>query len=265
MLKPGYSTKLLQGQRLDHILERGAEIGYACAEIWMHQVWSSGISSKEIKDIAEGLGLTLQIHMDTSDINLTSNNEAIRQTSLDETLRAIDFAAEVGAGVVTVHPGRKTSNKDVTAPETLLERQIDAFRQLAERAEEKDVLIGAENMEARDLEIARTESYLKDILDAVNNDHLKTTLDIAHLQSIGDPLELTNSWSLPIANVHVSQAGERMHYPLFDEDNGKIAYAGIKSILKSKYDGFLIVEGYEKGKEDENLAKSYAWLEQFCN
>ncbi len=264
MFKPGISSKLMQGYSLSEILSCASEIGFGGAELWMHQVQESGMGAAELKKLAADLGVVLQVHMDTRDVNLASTNRVIREASLHQVMSAIDFAADLEARVVTVHPGRITGEKEPILVGTLWEYQIEAFALLARRAEDRGVLIGAENMEKRPNEFVLTEADAAKIVRAVGSDSLGTTLDVAHLDSVCNVPEAVAAWSLPIVNIHVSQSGARMHLPIFDDEAGNIDFKRVFPLLASKYSGLLIVEGYVRGRERENFLRSYEWLERIC-
>lgn len=211
--------------------------------------------------MAAGVGLTCQIHMDTRDVNLASTNRVIREASLKQVLSAIEYAADLGAGVLTVHPGRLSEEKEAVSSQEVWNYQIAAFAVLAHKVEsKKNLVIGIENMEKRLKEFVLTETDIRKIIQAVGSNSLKATLDVAHLHSTSNVTSAIEAWQLPIANVHISQSNAQMHLPVFFKEAVGIDYANIFPLLIAKYQGFLVVEGYLRGKEKENVKKSYEWL-----
>ena len=259
----GVSSKLMQGLPLEEILRSASLTGFKGVEIWMHQAEESGMSAAGIKSLAADLGLQLQVHMDTRDVNLTSSNKAIREASICQVLSAIDFSADIGSRTIAVHPGKKTGGKELITMERLWELQIEAFTILSGRAEQQNVLVCVENMENEKGEFVLFESDVRRIIQSVGSAGLGTTLDIAHLASHGDAVQALAAWTLPVNNVHISQAGAKMHLPIFAENDVLIDYQKVFPLLTSKYSGMLVVEGYIKGQEKETLLRSYEWLSQF--
>ncbi len=260
MLKLAISSKIMQGFSLEEIINYTARTGFAGLELWMNQVQESGIAAGKLKEILSEAGLTGQIHMDTRDVNLASTNRVIREASLKQVLSAIKYAAGLGAGVITVHPGRLSEEKEVGSSQEVWDYQIAAFAALAHMAESHNLVIGIENMEKRPKEFVLTETDIRKIIEAVGSNNLQATLDVAHLHSAGDVTPAIAAWQLPIANVHISQSNGQMHLPIFSEEAGGIDYAHIFPLLIVKYQGFLVVEGYLRGQEKENVKKSYEWL-----
>ena len=265
----GVSSKLMQGFPLEEILRLASITGFAGVEIWMHQVEDSGMSAAVIKKLAADLGLVLQVHMDTRDVNLTSSNKAIREASVSQALSAIDFSADLGSRIITAHPGRMTSGKELITRERLWELQIEAFAALSHLAEQRNVLVCVENMENEKGEFVLFESDVGRIIQSVGGVGLGVTLDVAHLASHNagfagnDTAQAVAAWKTPINNVHISQAGAKMHMPIFAENDTLIDYQKVFSLLTAKYSGMLIVEGYIKGQEKETLSRSFQWLCQF--
>lgn len=256
----GISSKLMQGYSLEEIFRCAAENGFGGVELWMNQAEESGMGAAKVKELADNFGIALQVHMDTRDVNLASTNRAIREACLRQVLSAVDFAADCGARVVTVHPGRITSEKEMVERETLWGYQFEAFAALARRAQDRGVLVGVENMEKRANEFVLTQADVEKILRSVDSDSLGTTLDVAHLASIGGVPEAIEAWRLPIVNVHISQSGAKMHLPVFDDVSGTIDFQKVFPPLSRKYAGMLVVEGYVRGGEKENIRRTGEWL-----
>ena len=259
----GVSSKLMQGFPLEEILRLASVTGFEGVEIWMHQAEESGMSAAALKKLAADLGLILQVHLDTRDVNLTSSNKAIREASIAQALSAIDFSADLGSRIITAHPGRITGGKELITRERLWELQIEAFTALSCRADQRNVLVCVENMENEKGEFVLFESDVRRITQSVGSAGLGVTLDVAHLASHGDTTQEVAAWTLPVNNVHISQAGAKMHLPIFTEKDAVIDYQKVFPLLAARYSGMLIVEGYIRGQEKENLLRSYQWLRQF--
>ena len=259
----GVSSKMMQGFPLEEFLHSASSAGFKGVEVWMHQAEDSGMGAAGIKNLAADLGLVLQVHMDTRDVNLTSSNKAIREASISQVLSAIDFSADLGSRTIAVHPGRMTGGKELITMEQLWEYQIEAFKVLSRRAGQKNVLVCVENMENEKGEFVFSESDVRRIIQSAGGTGLGVTLDVAHLASHGDAAQAVAAWTLPINNVHISQAGTKMHLPIFAENDALVDYKKVFPLLNERYSGMLVVEGYIKGQEKETLLQSYQWVCQF--
>jgi len=227
----------MQSFNLEEIIHYTAKTGFEGLELWMNQVQESGITVRKLKKMAAGASLICQIHMDTRDVNLASTNRVIREASLRQVLSAIEYAGNLEAGIITVHPGRLSEEKEVVSNQEVWNYQIAAFAALAHKAESKNLVIGIENMEKRPKEFVLTETDIRKIIQAVGSNSLQTTLDVAHLHSTGDVTPAIEAWQLPIANVHISQSNAQMHLPIFLKEAGGIDYAHIFPPLNAKYQG----------------------------
>lgn len=263
MFKTAISSKVLQGLPLTEIIEYAAWLGFDGIELWMHQLADCGLSLKQVKKCLQMNYLSCQIHAETRDTNLASTNPGIRAESLRQAILAIECASYLDAPVITIHPGRLTSKKDLSSREDLWDLQIKAFGELARLAAQTRLIIGIENMETRDKEFIVQEEHLSRIIKSVGSHSLMATLDIAHLYSMGNLYDSLDNWTLPLVNVHISQASSQMHLPIHAGPPGAIDYTRVFPVLARRYSGFLVVEGYQPGKEKDNARKSMEWLKSF--
>ena len=102
---------------------------------------------------------------------------------------SLELAAECGAGIVVIHPGRVHPAIWVDASERLLVMERDLLQRLGERAYKLGVNIAYENMSPNRRIIAGTEtSYALDLealakqLEAVDHPSVVACLDVSHAQ-----------------------------------------------------------------------------------
>jgi sugar phosphate isomerase/epimerase len=261
LFKTAISSKVLQGLPLPNIIEYAARLGFDGIELWMHQLAGCGWSLKQIKECLQKHYLCCQVHAETRDTNLASTNPGIRAESLRQAAYAIQCARDLDASVITIHPGRLTSQKDLCTRDHLWDLQVKAFDELAVLAGKAGLVIGIENMEARDKEFVVGEEHLARIIRSIDSPHLMATLDIAHLYSTGSLYSSLDNWTLPLVNVHISQASGEMHLPIHARPPGAIDYTKVFPALARRYSGFLVVEGFQAGQEKDNARKSMEWLQ----
>lgn len=258
------STEAYRLLPLRQALERIAGDGFEGAEIWVDHMWRSDMPAGDVRRLAEALSLGLTAHAVHRDINLTSANAGIRAESLKQVVESLQVAREMGARVVTVHPGHLSTVKDDPAPD-YWDRQIDAFCRISDEAGRYGLTVGAETMEYRPAEFMLTAESMIRLLDAVDHPALGITLDIAHLYTLGDALAYAGDLR-KIVNVHISDAApSKMHLPIGD---GAITFMGdtLGHLMTKGYDGALVVEGSFPGVEREtsrnNLARMTSLREE---
>lgn len=256
MFTTGTSSDVLRSLSLQEAIEVVSRKGFSGIELWMGHIKSSQLTVQEIKALLKKNNLSYQIHADVRDINLTSINLGIRKESIRQTMETIEFAKELEASLITLHPGRMSSTKD--RPEDLWPIQIESFKEIGKYSEQLGIKIGLENMEKRSKEFVMTNEDVTRIITEVDNPYIGLTLDLAHCHSIGDVGAFVDSVNVPIFNVHISQASKnKMHLPFHTEAEDRIDFEPILPKLFQKYDGLLINESYEHGKEIETLSVAH--------
>lgn len=252
MFTIGTSSDVLRHLSLPEAIEVVSSKGFDAIELWMGHLTSSSLTIPEIKSLLKQYHLDYQIHADVRDVNLTSINPGIRKESIKQTLETIEYAKELGAQLITLHPGRMSSSKD--RPEDLWPAQIESFKEIANYSEQLGIKIGLENMEKRAKEFVLTHEDVARIITEVDNPYLGLTLDLAHCHSIADVDTFVDSVNVPIFNVHISQASKKkMHLPFGTEVEDRIQFESVLPKLYQKYQGVLVNESYEYGKELDTL------------
>lgn len=71
--------------------------------------------SKQIRQVKEEINMQLTMHAASWDLNLSSLNTGIRKQSVQEIIRSIELASQIGADNITFHPGKLTlADSDVS-------------------------------------------------------------------------------------------------------------------------------------------------------
>ncbi len=254
----GMSTKVMRDYSLGKTIDILHDIGYEAVELWVDDLLHANTSEKEIIKRLEQYEMHKSVHLLTEDLNIASFNEGIRKESIYQQKEGIKRAAEIGAKVVTLHPGRKTAK--TRTMEEAWKVQLDAIAELAQTAKQQKVTLCVEGMEKLAGEFVQTIVDLKRILDYCNDSKLAVTLDVAHLQTIGNPKQMiSEAVCLNIGIVHISQAtNEKPHLPVFSEE-GEVSFIDVFHELKHVYDGALIIEGYISGHGIHIAQESMKW------
>lgn len=252
----GASTLFFRERSVKEALEAIVNAGYTAAEVWVEHLWWTGERPADVAARAHSLGLTLSAHAASYDLNIASSNAGIRQESLRQVALSVAMAAEMGVQIIVVHPGRLSSSRDRV--EDFWDRLFDAVERIEQWALEHDVRVGLELMERRPREFFMTPEDGERLMSHTWN-HVGLTVDIAHLKTLGDPVELLSrvhpAW---IAHVHLSDnLPHQTHVPL---GQGCIDLRAALSTLGTRYNGLVSLEGYVPGRGEEVVTANLAYL-----
>jgi sugar phosphate isomerase/epimerase len=162
---------------------------------------------------------SITVHAPVLDLNPCSINPRVAAVSLEYIVRSIRLAELMGAGVLTVHPGRRTTKRPPSdADFARFDRYITLLREAAEKT---DIPISMENMEPLVNSLLCTPERMRDLLDT--EPWLHFTLDVSHAIS-GKTDDLFTYLELcgdRLTNVHISRVeGKRLHLPLDNHPDG---------------------------------------------
>jgi len=247
MLQIGASHRLLWNLPLDKSIQKLAEIGYRCIELWAeppHLIPAqfSADERKHLLNLLSELAVEPTVHASSWDLNISSLNPTIRRISIDLVKESIDLAADINAKLVAVHPGRASSSKG-EAQETR-NTLIKALHELVEKANSKGIVLALENMEQRPREIITTSNDLKTLIQEVNSPRLVGLVDIAHANTVTDPIGFLKDCLSILGHVHISDNNglSPTHLPL---GKGTIDLTKIfQTLVEEEYDGKVVIEGF---------------------
>ena len=180
---------------------------------------------------------------------LVSSDPSGRARRIDFTRRAIDVAADLGAGCVSLWSG---VGRDGAAHETLWNRLADGLAAIVACAERAGVVVAFEPEPGMVIDTLSRAAMLVDRLGRPSA--LRLTVDVGHMECMGEwPYAAhLRPWHGMIANVHVDDmlACRHEHLPLGTGDvDFTAAIAG------------LAAAGYRGGLHVELPRQSHRWLE----
>lgn len=252
-MRAAISSLLFKSQSLERVIELTREIGISWLEVWSEHLWRDD-DGRLLQKIHKS-GLDISVHGPTGDINITSSNSGIREESLKQVLQAVEEAARMGARVVTVHPGYLTGRQD--GPEAIWDLQIEAFTRIAKRGKDLGILIGMETMEKKAKEVVIHPEIANQIIDAINMENFGITFDISHAHTVMNVVEFIRALR-KIVHIHISDTRSGKVHVLMGE--GEIDFDPVLRALKEKYDGALVIEGWNPKDEMGMVQKSTAFL-----
>jgi sugar phosphate isomerase/epimerase len=180
---------------------------------------------------------------------LVSSDPADRARRIDFTRRAIDVAADLGAGCVSLWSG---VGRDGAALETFGSRLADGLAEIAAHAARVGVIVAFEPEPGMVIDTLARAATLFDRLGRPGA--LRLTVDIGHMECMGEWPSAAHlrPWHGMIANVHVDDmlACRHEHLPLGTGDVDLTAAVAA-----------LAAAGYRGGLHVELPRHSHRWLE----
>ncbi len=252
----GSSTMFFRELPVTRALEVIARASFAGAEVWIEHLWRKGGSPAEVKRRARELGLTLSVHATSYDVNICSTNPGIRRESIRQMVKSLQIAAQLGASTVAMHPGHFSSSRDTMAD--FWDPFVETLIPLDEKAAEYGLHIGMEAMEKRMLEFFVLPRDVLRLFER-NWQAIGLTIDLAHAQTAMNPLEyLAQIPASKIVHAHCSDnSPQQTHMPL---GRGRLDLPAALAALHKKYDGMVILEGYEPGRGEQILPANADYL-----
>lgn len=132
-------------------------------------------------------------------VDLADLNHDARQASIDDLLRALDWAAVIGAQLIVVHPGGLSPMEDFEHRKANL---IESLSRLTEEGQARKIQIGVENM-PKGVYPGSHMNHLAEIVKLVNHESIGLVLDTGHAQISGNLSEETMAARDFLISTHV--------------------------------------------------------------
>lgn len=252
-MQAAISSLLFKSHSLGQVVDLAKDVGVSWLEVWTEHFWRDD-DGRLLHGVSKS-GLDLSVHGPIGDLNITSSNPGIREESLKQVMKGVEEAAKMGARVITVHPGYLTGRQD--GPESIWDMQVEGLTRIAKRGKEVGILVAMETMEKRNKEVVIHPEIANQIIDAVNVENFGVTFDISHAHTVMDVVEFIRSLRR-INHIHISdtKAG-KVHVQMGE---GEIAFGPVLRALREKYDGALVIEGWNPKDEMGMVQKSTNFL-----
>lgn len=234
-MTPGIWTALFAEHPLPEALRELASLGWAAFEVSSEHLCAieeSACPEREIEDAqaaADALGVVLPQAHAYLPADVAHPDRGRREADLARLVRHIEIASRLGTVAVVVHPGGGTAGNGQDAAPEVFERNVAAFRRLAEVAGERGVGIGIENMMFAG---ASKPEDLLELVQAVDRPALGITLDTSHAHVMGlclpDAIRQVGPYLLA---THVSDndgSADQHRTP----GNGAIEWRGVMAALR---------------------------------
>jgi sugar phosphate isomerase/epimerase len=227
---------------MDEIFDFVGEARLDTMEFWIETptFWLRGQPVPDLLDcLARRPGMApLNIHAPILDLNPCSINPKVAAVSVEYTLASVALADRISAGVVTVHPGRRTAKRPPSAPDF---RRFDHYLSLlADAARKSSVRVAIENMEKKVNSLLCAPETVREVLD--REPWLSFTLDISHAMgvSVEEVAAYIDLCGDRLVNVHLGRAnGGTMHLPV---DNSPEMVIILRWLSDAGYRGVITFE-----------------------
>ena len=181
---------------------------------------------------------TITVHAPILDLNPCSINPDVAEVSIHYAVRSVAIAEQLGAHILTLHPGRRTAKRPPGAADfTRFEHYLAALREVAMH---NSLKICMENMEPAVNSFLCTPERVRQLLD--DEPWLFFTLDTSHALAKSDeePLRYIELCHDRLANVHLSRKeGKTLHLPL---DKRPLMATVMHALKDAGYGGPLTLE-----------------------
>lgn len=188
----------------------------------------------------------VSIHALYLELNAGSANPRVRQVTLEELRRSVEFAAAIGPGtVVTVHPGDSAEAPEGLFP-AVRRNTVDVLREVVDLARRRGVRVSIENrgqVKRSMYKYGRSLGELSELRGHLGDD-VKYTVDVGHLTFVGQEpqefVELLGAANITLAHVHNNWGREDEHGAT---PNGLINYeAFLQAYYSSNWSFPLVIE-----------------------
>lgn len=204
----------------------------------LHEVVPALAAPAAIRELGRATGIGTTVHLSYVDLNLASLSPAARATSVERTLRGLDYAAAIGATCGVLHSGfhylRHPQADALVA---------DALEASLEALGDGPVPIAMENLALGDDDYLRGPEQLRDL---VERHGLGSCLDVghAHVEGRRDPSVSIEAYALALApslihlHLHDNHGQRDEHLPC---GAGTIDYPALVPLLE-RFEGTACLE-----------------------
>lgn len=245
-MKIGASSLAGIDKTLEETLEFIESLGIEYVEL-VHQFPSENITI----DLLESYSLKYTIHAPFMDVNIASLQETSRADSIKQIKNSINFANDIDAKAVVVHPGLTSFLPNKYFPDKVIQAANDSIKELGEYGNDLGVLTTIENMPNFPSMIYENIYELNELLVSLD---MPMTLDIGHAEHAGYPAEEMYFDCIKHVHAHDNFGDDDSHLALGE---GSIDLnTTINTLEKNKFDGIYILEV----NDFDSIKKSYEYM-----
>lgn len=205
---------------------------------WKHRHEPGAV--EQIMDLISAFTDQCTVHTPILDLNPSSYNERVCEATIEETLWAIGLTSELGASILTIHPGSRTVQRQPTPADW--DRFHNYLGACIEYANSSDVILALENPTPKVKSMCHNPAQMGEVLSRYQD--LMMTLDVPHALQISkdNALDFIEEMGDRIVNVHIGAVHNGIpHYPGYLGQNPQTTEA-LGRLRGSGYDQDLTIE-----------------------
>ncbi|WP_407374423.1 sugar phosphate isomerase/epimerase family protein [Methanobrevibacter sp.] len=247
-MKIGASSLAGIDKTLKETLDYIEGLGIEYVEL-VHQFPTENIET----DLLESYNLKYTIHAPFMDVNIASLQEKSRMNSVGQIKESIEFANEINAEAVVIHPGQTSFLPNKFFPEKVIETAKASIKELGDFSKDLGVLSTIENMPNFPTMIYQNMYDLNELLVSLD---MFMTLDIGHANHVGYSADEMYFDSIKHIHAHDNFGDDDAHLPLGE---GSIELNTIINTLEANnFDGIYILEV----NDFDSIKKSYEYMKK---
>ncbi|MDA1190317.1 MAG: sugar phosphate isomerase/epimerase [Candidatus Poribacteria bacterium] len=253
-------NEIYENWKLADVFRSAKSIGYEAVEISPFTIADhardiSKAQRDKIKRDAERTGIEIAglhwLFIKPEGLHLTSPNAALRDTTREYLKDLIHLCADIGGSMMVIGSPKQRNIIEGVTFEQGFEWAAAAFKECAELAGEKDVMLCFEPLNSRITNFIRNPDEALTLIEAVDHPNFQMILDVysSSVESLDIPAELRKHRNA-IRHVHTN------------DDNGYVPgsggadYVAIFEALKEiGYERYLSVEVFNFEPDPETIAR----------
>ncbi|GEM_PF-2359917 len=237
---------------LEESLARIADLGFREVEFTAGppHIWPRAFSAAERSSVLRAMerhGLrAITVNQRHYDVNIASANPGIREETLRQLKESIGFAADVGAPICIIVPG-KPAPIFSPPPEEIWRLAREGIEECVEHGSKRGVICAVENVGFSLCPLGRDAMRLA---AEVGSEYCKVHYDVANANVVESPADVIRELGPWLASVHLSDNDGRVwtHSPL---GTGNIDFSAVFGVLREVgFSGTSILElGIHEGHD----------------
>jgi len=225
------------------IIEILLKAGIKSIEFWAEtpDFWKDRNDAMALAALEEALSMMPEgctLHAPVMDLNPSSINDNVHEVTIKETLWSLDLAKNIGARVVTIHPGKRTVHRTPTDDDR--DKFLKYLEECKEKADRMNLRLSLENSMPGIQSMCSTPDEMKSVLDKFPG--LFFTFDVVHafIASSKIAMSFIEELTDKIINVHIGAPHDgKPHYPSYLKKNMDSV---LTALVDSGYDGDITIE-----------------------
>jgi sugar phosphate isomerase/epimerase len=208
---------------------------------------------ERLQEMKASYDLRYSIHAPFTDVNLSADDDHVRNAILERLEESIRWASDLGE-ILVFHPGNRTAAERFS-PGSAWDINLSSVRRLLSYAEDYGVKALIENVPEPFPYVLKSVEDFSRFFDEIDHE-VGMVLDVAHANLRGEALEYIRRFDDKIEHVHVSDNNGASDVHLRVGEGSIDWEKTIEALKASPFDGWVTIESYCGVKESLELLRS---------